>query len=184
MLDAQQVKTHMSATEFRLLPERVSPIQLLEGEVIVSPSPKQPHQEAVLSTAVHLHGLIPNGKLMIAPADLYLDERNVPQPDLFWVSGDNTRCKLVDGYWHGAPDLVLEVLSPGTAHVDRGDKFALYEKHAIPEYWLIDPVNIYVEVWRLLDNRYVRQGVYGADDTFVCEILGHQTVSVAAIFPA
>lgn len=175
-------KTRMTSADYMTLPETTQPMQLIDGEIIVSPAPKDDHQKVVTNAVPVLKVLIPDGQLRVAPADLTLDEFNTPQPDLFWISSENTRCKLMDGYWHGAPDLIIEVLSPGTARVDRGRKFTIYEKHGVREYWMVDPVGQYIEVYRLEDGKFVRQGIFGPDESFVSHVLGDKTVEVAALF--
>ena len=89
---------------------------------------------------------------------------------MFWVSGADSLCKLgADDYWHGAPDLVVEVLSPSTALRDHGVKFGLYEQHGTREYWLIDPAAEFVEVFRRENDAFVRFGAFGNAETFRAE---------------
>src|SRR5262245_39140678 len=123
MVANPQPKTQMTLEEFMALPESNLPIELINGELVVSPTPKNPHQQTVLATAIYLNSIVPGGTLVISPMDVHLDKKNVPQPDVFWASGPDSKCKLgKDGYWHGAPDLVVEVLSPSTEKRDRGAK--------------------------------------------------------------
>jgi Uma2 family endonuclease len=108
----------------------------------------------------------------------------VAQPDVFWVSSENEKCKLRDdGYWYGPPDLIVEVLSPGTARQDKVTKFAIYERHGVREYWIADPVYQNIEVWTLADGRYTRLGLFRVGDTFTSPVL-NQPVDVSAIFAA
>jgi Uma2 family endonuclease len=167
----------MTAEEFSQLPETSQPMELIHGEVIVSPTPKDPHQDA--TGAVYAWFLyvvkptIPSGQPKIAPLDVYLDDENVVQPDVFWIHGADSKCKLgEDGYWHGAPDLIVEVLSPGTRKHDRKIKFELYERQGVREYWMIDPVDTLVEVFTWVDGRYQLLGVYDIGETFTSPLLG------------
>jgi Uma2 family endonuclease len=175
-------KTRMKAAEYRRLPETTQPTELIEGEIIVSPAPTDRHQAVVIGFVQALLRQPATGTLRFAPLDVYLDDETIVQPDVFWVSGPDSRCRLHgDGYWYGAPDLVIEVLSPGTARRDKSDKFRLYEQH---EYWLADPDARYVEVWRRAGDasRFEQQGVYGPDEAFESALLG-QTVTLAQVFP-
>ncbi|MEO0563414.1 MAG: Uma2 family endonuclease, partial [Chloroflexota bacterium] len=75
-------------------------------------------------------------------------------------------------YWHGAPDLVIEVLSPSTAARDRGVKFDHYETAGVREYWLIDPMGLFVEVYTLKDGTFERAGLYERGVSFQSAVLG------------
>jgi len=178
-------KTRMTAAEYRQLPETTQPTELIEGEIIVSPAPTNDHQSIVRQFVLLLCSMLPSEQVMFAPLDVHLDDETVVQPDVFWVSGADSRCRLGDdGYWYGAPDLVIEVLSPGTARRDKAEKFRLYEKYGVREYWLADPDARYAEVWRRAGeaSRFEQQGVYGPDESFESALLG-QVVTLAPIFP-
>lgn len=172
----------MMAEEFLSLPETLERIELINGEVVMSPSPVDPHQDAVLAAASLIRQIAPAGKVKIAPLDVYIDGINVVQPDVFWISDANTKCILIDNkYWHGAPDLVIEVLSPSTAERDYGVKFDLYQQYGVREYWIIDTTALFVQVFRLEDGKFVRQGVFGTDKTFVSSTLGDVLIQVSEI---
>ena len=180
---AQAVKTRMTAAEFLELPETTIPTELVDGEVIVTPAPKDPHQKTLMHLIRILLPLVPGGELRVSPCDVHLDEYNVVQPDIFWVSDPESSCKLgEDGYWHGAPDLVIEILSPGTILHDRRDKFQLYEKHGAREYWIVDPDGQYVEVWILSEETFTREGIYGPDESFTSAVLGDRSVELKSVF--
>lgn len=175
--------TRLSIHEYRQLPETLTPTELIDGVILTMPSPKHEHQQIIVALVILLNTLIKSGKIVVAPMDVILDDYNTVQPDVFWLRGDDSLCRVGDdGYYYGAPDLVCEVLSPSTALRDRADKFLLYEKHGVREYWLIDPLNIYMEVYRLQNGVFVRQGVYGTHDTFVSIVLDEQNVPVMQIF--
>lgn len=175
-------KERMTAAEFFQLPETTQPTELIEGELIVSPSPITVHQRFIGNLFVLLRSLIPNGEVFLAPLDVYLDAANVPQPDIMWVA-EGSRCKVGEKRLEGPPDLIVEVLSAGTARADRGKKFQLYERHGVREYWLADPEGEYFEIFRLEDGRFVRQGAYGIEDgSFESAVLGGKTVELKRLF--
>jgi Uma2 family endonuclease len=133
--------------------------ELIDGEHYVSPSPSWRHQTAVanlvwiLSTFVRERRL---GWLRFAPLDVFFSDFDVVEPDVLFVSrarsdGIRERC------FEGAPDLVVEVLSPSTRRVDLEVKRRLYEGRGVPEYWLVDPVAETVEVDRAAGGRFERQ---------------------------
>jgi Uma2 family endonuclease len=183
MADSAPAQTRITAQEFARLPETNLPMELIDGEIITMASPKNRHQ----GIAARLFTLIQNsnsgGTLLFAPMDVYLDDLNVVQPDIFWVSGEQSICKLgADDYWHGAPDLVIEILSEGTALRDRREKFSLYEKHGTQEYWLVDPANKVVEIWQRQGSQFQRQGVHTAGETFNSAVLGGKGIDLTGVF--
>ncbi len=173
----------MTLEEFQALPESMEHIELIDGELIVSPAPKNKHQSAVFNAAVELRQQVTQGTVVISPMDVYLDDGNVLQPDVFWVSGDDSLCQLgPDDYWHGAPDLVVEVLSPSTALRDHSAKFDLYQKHGTREYWLIDTSAQIVHVYRRDQDMLVRAGTFGREQTFTLSVLPNILIHVSAFF--
>lgn len=173
--------TRMTAAEFLELPETTQPIELLNGEILVSPSPVPNHQRTVFNVGKHVETLIPNGEVFLAPIDVYFDDENIVQPDVIWVA-ENSRCQITERRLEGAPDLIVEVLSPGTERVDRGDKFRLYERLGVREYWLVAPLAQYVEVYRLDGDTFTRLGVFAPGETFESAVLGGKMVAVGEIF--
>jgi Uma2 family endonuclease len=102
---------------------------------------------------------------------------------VFWISPENTRCTLVDGkYWHGAPDLVVEVLSSSTARRDRKEKLQLYQQYGVREYWLVDPDGEYVEVYRQEGEQLVKHGIWGPGESFTSPALSNRAVEISALF--
>lgn len=95
------------------------------------------------------------GKVIISPIDIYLDNGNVFQPDIIFIAADRLDGLLKNGKIHGAPDLVVEVLSPGTQNKDRVKKKAVYEKHGVKEYWLVQPRTKKVQGFTLRGGKYV-----------------------------
>ena len=131
---------------YDLLPEG-APFQLIHGKLIHMAAPEDIHQ-AVLGNIFYeiKHFLKQNklGKVRIAPEDVVLDEKNVVQPDLFFVS--IKRNSIIDRKVYGAPDFVVEILSRNAAY-DRGEKMELYAAHGVVEYWIVHPTEAFVEVY-------------------------------------
>lgn len=165
----------LTAAAFAQLPERNQPTELINGAMIVSPSPISQQQRLSRRLTRYLEDQIPDGEVFAAPLDLYLDEHNVLQPDVFWVAADSA-CQERGGYFYGPPALIAEILSPSTAKRDRGDKFVQYERHGVGEYWLIDPTGGYIEVWTRNETaRFERVGVFGPGERFASPRLGRET---------
>src|SRR5215213_9581965 len=97
---AEITKTRMTAAEFMKLQESNLPIELIDGEVIVSPTPKFRHQKLIRLIVRILEEILKIGEIVISPMDVHLDDGNIVQPDIFWVSGPDSLCKLgEDDYW-------------------------------------------------------------------------------------
>jgi Uma2 family endonuclease len=189
MVTAIALQTPVTTEEFLgMYPEETNqPIELIEGEVIVSPSPLSIHQQISLRLSVLIGKHVldhHSGEVLVAPSDLHLDEKNVPQPDLFFVSKDNTHCKVGErGWWEGAPDLCIEIVSPTSIRRDRVTQFNLYQKHGVREYWIVDPDGRFIEVYVLTEDRYQRAGGYVEGDTFTSSVLPDLSIPVDEVFP-
>src|SRR4051794_9355716 len=172
------VKTRTTFVEYAALPESNQIVELIDGEIVVNP-PLFRHQKALVKIIFSLQFLSENGELCVAPSGLHFDDRNSFEPDLFWVSAENTNCFLESNgrYWHGGPDLVVEILSPSTELNDRGTKFQTYQKYGVREYWMVNPEAKFVEVYGLDNERLIRQGIYDADQSFVSAVLGGATIN-------
>jgi len=177
----QPTRTRMTAAQFLELPEDRHPIQLIEGKLVEMAAPIPKHQRLVKRFANLLDNLVPNGEVFISPIAVYLDENNVPEPDVVWVSEDG-RCEIQDTLLRGAPELIVEILSPTTARYDKTVKFLLYEKYRISEYWIVDPIREQVEVWELTADEYSLKGTFQPTDTFASKVLGNQMINLTKAF--
>ncbi len=167
--------------EYWQLPETNTFLELIDGEVIASGAREPIHQEALSKILSLISKLRGDGEILPPPVVVYLDEYNALEPDIFWVSPEH-RHILTNTHIIGAPDLVVEILSPYTAKRDKTIKFGLYQRYSVKELWYADPVAEYLEVWTLVDGAFKYIGAYGAGDTFESPLLG-QAVDVTAIFP-
>jgi Uma2 family endonuclease len=140
---------------FKNLPEGTL-IQLIENKLIMSPTLLDVHQEVIgevflaIAAYVKRHRL---GKVRIAPYDVYLDGENAFQPDIVFVSNERLHTIKKNGL-HGAPDLVIEILSPVTGKYDEKDKKNVYERCGVKEYWIIDPTDKAVQGFQLVDGSF------------------------------
>lgn len=179
-----QSKLRMSASEFYELADYKNDklIQLIDGEVVLSVPPIPKHQAIVGEILFLLMTIAKNkgGKAYTSPIEVYLDEENIFEPDVLLIKQDSA-CKVEEKRLRGAPNLVVEVLSPSTARYDRQQKYTAYEKHGVEEYWIIDPVHETLEVWTGKDAEFTRQGAFSKEDTFNSVVLGENVV-VKAIF--
>jgi len=122
--------------------------ELFEGACVMTPSPSYRHQNAVANLFYHISKYIREhrlGKLLTAPCDVYFDETTVFEPDLLFISTERMGI-IGERRINGAPDLVIEVISPTTEDRDRGYKQKRYATEGVREYWLVDPEAGAVEV--------------------------------------
>ena len=137
------------------LPETNQPVELWNGEIIMSPAPHPDHQTIVLNFAATLMAFVAVdrlGKVFVSPVDVVLTPRRVVQPDVFFIT--QARLGIVQNHVAGVPDLVMEVISAGSWQRDRIQKKALYESAGVAEYWLIDPDAKAIEVFTLTKGTY------------------------------
>jgi Uma2 family endonuclease len=137
------------------LPESNLPMELWDGEIVMSPTPTPSHQTIVGSFYRSLAEFVQGeraGKVFISPLDVVLSQHRVVQPDVFFVANNNQG--IVQDQIRGVPDLAMEVISPGSWKRDRVEKKALYEQVGIAEYWIIDPESRSIEVFALVKGVY------------------------------
>lgn len=133
--------------------------ELLNGKIVMMSSPSVNHSQ-VASNIYYAFRNYLKGKTCRAfndGVDVYLTDDDRVIPDAMIVC--NRDIIRLDGI-HGAPDLIVEVLSPGTAKNDRGYKKSLYEKSGVKEYWIVDPVSRTLEAYILSDGGYSLDEIY------------------------
>jgi len=133
------------------LPDDGKRYEAIEGDLYVTPAPSVRHQSISGNLYVKLRAILVDGghgRLWYAPTGVEFPATGEGvQSDLLFVS--HARQGIVADDWlHGAPDLIVEILSPATADRDRGIKHRLYERQGVAEYWIVDPDAEAVEVWR------------------------------------
>lgn len=134
--------------------------ELIDGKIIaMSPRPTFNHNRAAFKIAALFDRYLEGRKYTTIAdgTDLYLTEEDRFIPDMMVVCD---RSKIQSDGVHGAPDLVVEVLSPSTAKRDRGCKKDTYEKCGVQEYWLVNPADKSVEIHRLEGQSYVLFDIY------------------------
>ena len=149
-------KIVLTYEDYVLLPNDRHRYEILEGELSVTPAPSTKHQTASGNLFVLLAKHIKDqdlGKLFHAPIDLVLAPTTVLQPDLLFVSKARQHI-ITDKAVEGAPDLVIEILSPATSRTDRVTKAQIYARHSVPAYWIADPDSETIEIYLLNVDSY------------------------------
>lgn len=140
----------VTAEDYQNLPEAGPRYQLIEGDLYMAPAPNRFHQDISRNLEfILLQWLTQNaiGKLYHAPFDVYLDEFDVFQPDILFVSNERSSI-LSDRGAEGAPDFIVEILSPRTAKIDRENKRKMYARHGVTELWIIEPETRRIAIYR------------------------------------
>jgi Uma2 family endonuclease len=137
------------------LPETNLPVELWNGELIMSPAPHPNHQRIVGSFYKILDQFVLQqklGEVFVSPVDVVITPRRVVQPDVLFIA--KARLDIVKQCIEGVPDLAMEVISEHSWQRDRVEKKALYEQAGLPEYWVVDPDTETIEVFALAGGAY------------------------------
>ncbi len=141
---------------FRLLPEGTL-CEVIDNVLYMSPAPKYNHQRLVRLFTQKISNYLDNtniGELVISPFDVYFEDLlSAVQPDLLIVLNENRHILKEDGYIHGAPDVIIEILS-GDKKRDLVKKKSLFERAGVPEYFTVNPENREINSWLLKENKY------------------------------
>jgi Uma2 family endonuclease len=159
--------------------------EIIDGVLHMSPPPLILHQDvsgelfARMRTRARQKKL---GKVLEAPCGVRLPGQTVPvEPDILFVK--RSRLQIVgERYVEGAPDLIVEILSPSNATYDLETKFDLYQRSGVREYWIVNAWDRTVTIYNLVNGVYQLSGVYGIGDTAVSRELTSFTLKVTTIF--
>ena len=158
--------------------------ELLDGELMLTPAPDELHQRTQAELGYQLISYIKAndlGRIYYSPTDVVLSDVDVVQPDLLFVSNERMHVITPAGV-RGAPDLVVEILSPATADRDKGYKRALYARHGVTEYWIVGTDAGVITVLLLGDEGYEVIGTFGEGDTLTSPTLEGFELKVDDVF--
>lgn len=161
-------------------PEDGKRYEVIDGELYVSPPPTEPDQRgsanlfAPLWIHVRSNGL---GRVYYAPIGVVLDPDDGVQPDIVYVSNERLGI-ITDRGIFGAPDLIVEVLSPSTRGRDRGIKMRRYAKAGVAHYWMLDPRSLALQVYRLGARGYDAVATFGPGMAFGPELFPGLVITI------
>jgi len=144
--------------DFVLFPDDGKRHELIDGEHYVTPSPNMRHQQISMNLTLMIGGWLeahPLGRLFYAPFDVVFSKFDVVEPDVLYVSNERSNVLTAPNV-QGAPDLVIEIGSPGTRRRDETIKRRLYERSDVIEYWIVDPDIDVVRVYRRSGDSFAR----------------------------
>jgi Uma2 family endonuclease len=158
--------------------------EVIGGKLLLTPSPRTWHQRVSLNLTIALvehvreHDL---GEVLEAPCDVVLSETDVVQPDILFIRKD--RLDIIgEKFVSAAPDLLVEILSPGTKTRDRKLKFRLYARFGVRELWIVDAPERSVEVYVNAGGRFQLGERYSFRETLRSKILPRLRILLASIF--
>lgn len=169
--------------DYFALPDTNRLMELSEGRLIMPPHPTYSHQEALKGLFLRLNTFVEEKKLGIievAPLPVQLWPGKVREPDLFFLAKEHA--DRIGEQAFGVPDLIIEVTSPGTREVDRGEKFFEYARAGVREYWLVDPDKQTIEVYVLRGGVYEPLGKFSSGERARSELLSGFEVNVDEVF--
>ena len=142
--------------DYCVLPQDFNRHEIIEGDHVVTPSPTTRHQRVLANLTSLLNGYVNAhnlGVVLAAPMDVLLAPTSVVQPDLLFICKERLGI-IKEANIQGPPDLVVEVLSPSTAAIDRGGKMLLYARYGVPHYWILDAQRLSLETYEIREGEY------------------------------
>jgi len=166
-------------------------IELINGEAVMMAPPARVHQEILTELTRQLANYLEGKRCKVYPAPFGVrifeedgddpeDVDTMVEPDISVICDPS---KLDDAGCKGAPDLIIEILSPTTRRHDRITKFNLYQRAGVREYWIVDPEDRDVQTFILENGRYFAKNLSTAQDKLKVEVLEDCVIDLSAVFP-
>ena len=181
-----QIEPKLTVDDLHLLPDDGNRYELIEGELLVSTAPGLPHQRIITNVILEI-GLYlrqkPVGEVITTPGVIF-DIFNAVIPDLVYVSHERRDQIEHGGRLRGAPELVIEILSPGSENRRRDEvvKRQTYGKFGVEEYWIVDPEQRAIEVYRLSEGALLPVATLTEQDTLTTPLLPSFAIEPGIIF--
>jgi Uma2 family endonuclease len=161
------------------LPDDGRRYEIIQGVLYVTNAPDIDHQFTVFELARQIGNFVIEhklGRVLTAPFEVHLSEVSRPvQPDVFFIKAEHWPAPGVK-FFEGAPDLIIEVLSPSTSRADRFIKFNEYEQAGVPEYWIANPKTRSVEIFVLSGGEYAQLGEFTENELIRSGVLTSLTI--------
>jgi len=183
---ASRIEPLMTVSNLDACPDDGNRYELIEGELFVSRAPGIPHQRVVLNLEIGLSGYLNNNPIgiLVPGAGAVFSDYDAVIPDLVFVRSERWNSVVSKDRFSGAPDLVIEVMSPGKENRERDllVKRQLYAKYGVAEYWIVDTENRSVLIYRLARQSLEQIATLTDDDEITSPILPGFQLKVSAIF--
>lgn len=148
--------------------------ELIDGILMKKQAPSPAHQQVSSNLHFAIKSFLAHSNIGIvfySPIDVFFDNYNNSQPDLIFISKERDFIIDKKNGIMDAPDLIIEIISPSSVKIDRITKKALYEKFGVKEYWLVDPLNMSVEIYSLADNQYLLHQITQSGELLTSPVL-------------
>ena len=177
------LKVKFSYQDYLHMPEDKR-YELVEGEFFMVPSPNESHQHISGELGFILQSFVKrnkSGSIYYAPFDVVFSEEDVVQPDIVFVSKER-RDIITKNNIKGAPDLLIEILSPKISYRDREIKRKLYFKYGVKEYWIVDPEEQNIEILSIAEDGYKTVGIFDINTPLSSPLLKELTIDLEEVF--
>ena len=174
----------VSYADLQQMPDDGRQYELYDGEVRVVPSPTNRHQFVLLNLVAVLmeYEQRYGGRLLFAPSDVVFTQYNVVQPDVLYFGEARRHLVQLDTPTSAAPDLTVEVVSPGTSTHDRVRKQTTYARFGVGEYWIVDPFEETIEIFSLDGHAYRAASITAKTGDAVSPAIPELRVAAERIF--
>jgi Uma2 family endonuclease len=183
-MEANRSRMRWTYDEYMRLPTSGSMrFEVIDGELAVTAAPSGQHQRMVTNLIVTLGPFVHKrrlGTLLVGPIDVLFAAGDYLQPDVVFVKADREHLVSSRGI-EGPPDLVVEILSPSTAHRDRGIKLARYRHFGVPDYWIVDLGAGAIERWRLGEEAQSPEVTRAGDHLRWTPVVGGPTLEIPIV---
>jgi Uma2 family endonuclease len=182
---AQAVDVKLTYQDLLAMPEDGLRHELIDGVHYVSAAPRPRHQLVLARLLGRIENYLrerPVGVLLPGPADVVFTDHDVVEPDLLFVSRARREILTELNISGGAPELMVEILSPSTRRRDLVLKHRLYERWGVDQYWIVDPQRKTVQAFRRASDRYRLAAELGAGDVLTTPILPGLEIPLAEVF--
>ena len=158
--------------------------ELIEGDLLMTPSPVTKHQRILRDLGFELLSFVRAknlGEIFLVPHDVYFDNENVVQPDILFISRE--RLNLIgEKNMQGPPDLVIEILSESTAYRDLIQKKKLYARYCVKEYWIVIPEEESVGIYSIKNDVFILHKSFGKNETLESPVMKGLKIDLRTIF--
>jgi Uma2 family endonuclease len=180
-IDEQEKFTY---SDYLLLTDSDKRYEILDGDLLMSPSPTAIHQILLLKMAKLLSTFVEQnkfGQIFIVPFDVVLSDYEVIQPDIIFVSAENSHI-IKPTHIQGSPDLLIEILSPSSVQRDRIIKRKIYSRNGVKEYWLINPEQKTIQQFQLQKKAFTLIKEFGAKESLSSSFFPELVIQLENIF--
>ena len=185
LLHVRSAQGQWTYEDYLNLPDDGRRYEIIEGDLYVTNAPDLDHQFTVSEIQRQIANFVTEHKLgfiIPAPFEVHLSETSRPvQPDILFIKAENWPGPGAK-FFEGAPDLIVEVISPSSIRTDQSIKFSAYEQAGVSEYWIANPKTRSVEVFTLSGGEYALVGQFINDEVIKSEVLAGLQIITSTLF--